>query len=45
MTAVEPNVVRTGELVRLRIKDVDDAERDFEWRRDPELAASQRRVA
>ncbi len=39
MTAIESDVIRTGELVRLRIKQVDDAERDFEWRRDPELAA------
>jgi RimJ/RimL family protein N-acetyltransferase len=39
MTAVESEVIRTGELVQLRAKSPDDAERDYAWRRDPELAA------
>lgn len=39
MTATRPRTVATGRLVRLREKTVDDAERDYEWRRDPELAA------
>jgi hypothetical protein len=31
-------VIATGSLVRLREKTVDDAERDYSWRKDPELA-------
>lgn len=38
MTAAPPNVIITGRLVRLREKQIDDAPRDYEWRRDPELA-------
>ena len=38
MTATAPRVVVTGDLVRLREKTPDDARRDYEWRRDPELA-------
>ncbi len=32
-------VVATGRLIRLREKRVEDAERDYAWRADPELAA------
>ncbi len=32
-------VIATGRLVRLRDKQIDDAENDYAWRRDPELAA------
>ena len=39
MTATQPRVVSEGELVRLREKTVDDGERDYSWRCDPELAA------
>lgn len=39
MTATRPNVVARGRLVRLREKRVEDAERDYAWRADPELAA------
>jgi RimJ/RimL family protein N-acetyltransferase len=39
MTAIQPRVVGTGRLVRLREKQIDDAERDYAWRCDPELAA------
>jgi RimJ/RimL family protein N-acetyltransferase len=38
MTTTSPRVVVTGTLVRLREKQIDDARRDYEWRRDPELA-------
>lgn len=38
MTATAPRVVATGALVRLREKQLEDTERDYEWRRDPELA-------
>ncbi len=38
MTAAKPQVVTTGRLVRLREKHIDDAERDYAWRADPELA-------
>lgn len=38
MTTAAPRVVATGRLVRLREKTLDDARRDYEWRRDPELA-------
>lgn len=38
MTSTTPRVIATGQLVRLREKSVDDAERDYEWRKDPELA-------
>jgi RimJ/RimL family protein N-acetyltransferase len=39
MTSTAVRVIATGDLVRLREKRVEDAERDYEWRRDPELAA------
>ncbi len=39
MTATQPRIVATGRLVRLREKTVEDAERDYAWRSDPELAA------
>ena len=38
MTTTSPRVIGTGQLVRLREKQIDDARRDYEWRRDPELA-------
>lgn len=37
MTVVDDHVA-TGTLVRLRRKRLSDAENDFHWRRDPELA-------
>ena len=39
MTATAPRVVAVGRLVRLREKQVEDATRDYEWRKDIELAA------
>jgi RimJ/RimL family protein N-acetyltransferase len=39
MTATKTQVVAVGALVRLREKTPDDAERDYGWRCDPELAA------
>ena len=39
MTSTKPRVVAEGRLVRLREKAMDDAERDYAWRCDPELAA------
>ena len=39
MTATQPKVIAQGALVRLREKMVDDAEHDYAWRCDPELAA------
>ena len=39
MTTAESNILRIGALIRLRPKRIEDAERDFAWRRDPELAA------
>lgn len=39
MTATKPRVLAEGTLVRLREKTRDDAERDYAWRCDPELAA------
>ena len=39
MTATQPRVVAEGEIVRLREKTMDDGERDYAWRCDPELAA------
>src|SRR5688572_17324516 len=39
MTATQPRVIAQGTLVRLREKTVDDAERDYARRCDPELAA------
>ena len=39
MTATQPRIVATGRLVRLREKTVEDAERDYAWRTDQELAA------
>jgi RimJ/RimL family protein N-acetyltransferase len=38
MTSTTPRVVATGNLVRLREKSIEDAPRDYEWRKDPELA-------
>jgi RimJ/RimL family protein N-acetyltransferase len=38
MTAAAPRVIATGQRVRLREKRIEDAEHDYEWRRDPELA-------
>jgi RimJ/RimL family protein N-acetyltransferase len=38
MTRTRPAVVATGRLVVLREKHLDDAERDYSWRRDEELA-------
>lgn len=38
MTTTSPRIIVTGTLVRLREKQIDDARRDYEWRRDPELA-------
>ena len=39
MTATQPRTVAEGQLVRLREKTIEDAERDYAWRCDPELAA------
>lgn len=39
MTATQPKLIAEGTLVRLREKTIDDAERDYAWRCDPELAA------
>jgi RimJ/RimL family protein N-acetyltransferase len=39
MTSTMPRVVAAGRLVRLREKTVEDAERDYAWRSDPELAS------
>ena len=39
MTVTTPRVVAKGRLVRLREKQLDDARRDYEWRKDRELAA------
>jgi len=39
MTSTRPAVITEGRLVRLREKHIDDAERDYAWRCDPELAA------
>lgn len=39
MTQTKSQVVAEGTLVRLREKTTDDAERDYAWRCDPELAA------
>ena len=39
MTSTGPAVIAEGRLVRLREKHIDDAERDYAWRCDPELAA------
>jgi RimJ/RimL family protein N-acetyltransferase len=38
MTQTQPQVVATGDLVRLREKQLEDARHDYDWRRDPELA-------
>ncbi len=38
MTGTRPVVVARGRLVVLREKHIDDAERDYGWRRDEELA-------
>ena len=39
MTATTPRVIAQGRLVRLREKQAEDARRDYEWRKDRELAA------
>ncbi len=39
MTATVEGVIATGVLVRVREKRLDDAALDYEWRKDPELAA------
>ena len=39
MTTTASRVIATGTLVLLREKRLSDVERDYEWRRDPELAA------
>ena len=39
ITATQPKVIAEGTLVRLREKLVEDAEQDYAWRCDPELAA------
>ena len=39
MTATAPRVVAVGRPVRLREKQAEDAERDYAWRKDVELAA------
>ncbi|MDA1061696.1 MAG: GNAT family N-acetyltransferase [Chloroflexi bacterium] len=39
MTTSTPRVVARGTLVRLREKQAEDARRDYEWRKDSELAA------
>ncbi|MDA0364675.1 MAG: GNAT family N-acetyltransferase [Chloroflexi bacterium] len=39
MTATRPPAVATGRLIRLRGKRMEDGERDYSWRADPELAA------
>lgn len=38
MTSTSVQVIATGDLVRLREKRVEDAENDYGWRRDSELA-------
>ena len=38
MTRTQPAVIATGKLVRLREKQIEDAQQDYDWRRDPELA-------
>lgn len=38
MTAVVEGELARGELVILRTKTLEDADQDYEWRRDPELA-------
>lgn len=38
MTRTAPLVIASGRLVRLREKQLDDAELDYAWRADPELA-------
>ena len=38
MTRTAPRVIASGRLVRLREKQLDDAELDYAWRADPELA-------
>ena len=39
MTRTQPAVIATGKLIRLREKQIEDAKQDYDWRRDPELAA------
>jgi len=38
MTATAPRVIAEGRLVRLREKQIEDAWRDYSWRKDRELA-------
>jgi RimJ/RimL family protein N-acetyltransferase len=38
LTAVVEGELARGNLVILRAKTIDDAQRDYEWRRDPDLA-------
>lgn len=38
MTRTQPAVIATGELIRLREKQIEDAQQDYEWRSDAELA-------
>jgi RimJ/RimL family protein N-acetyltransferase len=39
MTVTQTQVIATGTIVRLRAKQIEDAENDYAWRCDPELAA------
>jgi len=39
VTATRTQIIATGALVRLRAKQIGDAENDYAWRCDPELAA------
>lgn len=39
MTTRTGHTIASGRLVRLREKQLEDARRDYQWRRDPELAA------
>lgn len=39
MTATQPAMIAEGERVRIREKQIEDAERDYAWRSDPELAS------
>ena len=39
MTTTAPRVIAEGRLVRVREKQLEDARRDYDWRKDRELAA------
>ena len=39
MTATRSHIIASGTLVHLRAKQIEDAENDYAWRCDPELAA------